>query len=305
VQPAFDVVAKGPTEQMSVNLSMRDARLGDIAADMTVDAAAPGFTARGRAHVDRLDVRTLVRDGSPQLASNITGNARFDLTLPEGGRPIRGAYDVDIDRVRFGGYDARNVVGNGRIDGTTVHVVAVRGDAYGAHATAAGTVRAGAPLALDLHGRATNVDLRKLPPMLRAPQAASELQFAYTLSVRGSALKGDVTLDRSTIAGASIAPGAIGTFSFGAGTPTYTAKGEVAGVDVQQVGREFNIPALATDRFRSTVSGPFDVSGSGGGSYPLTLDVTGTLVDSQLFGASIPRMNVTTNVAAWTRPFPP
>jgi len=297
VQPAFDVVAKGPTEQMSVNLSMRDARLGDIAADMTVDAAAPGFTARGSAHVDRLDVRALVRDGSPQLASNITGNARFDLTLPERGRPIRGAYDVDIDRVRFGGYDARNVVGNGRIDGTTVHVVAARGDAYGAHATAAGTVRAGAPLALDLRGRATNIDLRKLPPMLRAPQAASALQFAYTLSVRGSALKGDVTLDRSTIAGASIAPGAIGTFSFGAGTPTYTAKGEVAGVDVQQVGREFNIPALATDRFRSTVSGPFDVSGAGGGSYPLTLDVTGTLVDSQLFGASIPRMDVTTNVA--------
>ena len=127
-----------------------------------------------------------------------------------------------------------------------------------------------------------------------------------------------MTLDRSTLAGASIASGATGTFSFGAAErPTYTAKGEVAGVDVQQVGREFNIPALATDRFHSTVSGPFDVSGSGGGSYPLTLDVTGTLVDSQLFGASIPAhgrarpiwptatcaCTRTVRSLAWTRPF--
>jgi len=297
VQPAFDLVARGPTDQMSVNLSARDARMGDIKADMTVDAEAPMLTTRGTARVNRLDVRTLVPNGSSQLASNISGDARFDLTLPENGRPIRGSYAVDIDRVRFAGYDARNVVANGRLDGTTVYVAAGRGDAYGAHATASGTVRAAGPLALDLRGRATKVDLRNLPPMLRAPKAASDLQFAYTLSVRGSAFKGDVTMDRSTIAGASIAPGAIGTFSFGAGVPSYTAKGEASGVDVQQVGREFNIPAIATDRFHSTVNGSFDVSGSGGGSYPLTLDVTGTLVDSQLFGASIPRMDVTTNVA--------
>src|SRR5262245_6023371 len=46
VQPAFDVVAKGPADQMSVNLSLRDARLGDIKAEMTVDAAAPMLTTR-------------------------------------------------------------------------------------------------------------------------------------------------------------------------------------------------------------------------------------------------------------------
>src|SRR4029453_16670937 len=112
---------------------------------------------------------------------------------------------------------------------------------------------------------ASNVDLRNLPPMLRAPKAASTLQFGYTLSVRGSAFKGDVALDQSMLAGASIAPGATGTFSFGAGAPTYTARGEIAGVDVQRVGREFNIPTLATDRYHSSVSGTFDMAGSGGG----------------------------------------
>ena len=72
---------------------------------------------------------------------------------------------------------------------------------------------------------------------------------------------------------------------------------EIAGLDVQRVGREFGIQAIAVDRYRSVVNGPFDVSGSGGGRYPLTLDVTGTLVDSQLFDATFPRMDVTTNLA--------
>ena len=297
LQPAFDVSAKGPADKMVVNLSLHDARLGAVKADMTVDAVAPARRIAGTARVDRFDVRSVVRDGArrPNLASDITGNARFDLTLPEGRRAFHGSYAVDIDRVRFAGYDARNVVSNGRIDNSTVTVNA-RGDAYGGHATAAGTVRTGAPLALDLRGRATNVDLRNLPRMLRAPKATSNLQFGYTLSVRGAAFKGDVAMDRSTLAGAAIAPGATGTFSFGAGAPAYSAKGEVSGVELQRIGREFNVPALTTERYRGTVNGPFDMTGSGGGSYPLTLDVTGTLVDSQLFGASVPRMNVTTHL---------
>ena len=45
----------------------------------------------------------------------------------------------------------------------------------------------------------------------------------------------------------------------------YTAKGEVAGLDVQRVGREFQIQALAADRYRSVVNGTFDMTGSGGG----------------------------------------
>jgi hypothetical protein len=295
LQPAFDLVAKGPTDAIAVDVSLRDARVGGVKADVTVDASTPGWRTRGSARLDRFNVQAVVRDGTRTLASSITGDTRFDLTFPEGRRPLRGTYAVDIDRVRFAGYEARNVVGNGRIDGTTVHVNG-RADAYGAHATAVGTVKAGAPLAMDLRGRAANVDLRNLPPTLRAPKAESNLQFGYTLNVRGSAFTGDVALDQSMIAGATIAPGATGTFSFGAGAPSYTAKGEVAGVDIQRVGHEFNIPAIATDRYNSAVSGTFDMMGSGGGSYPLTLDVTGTMIDSLLFGAAFPRMDVTTHL---------
>ena len=283
-------------DRLAVDLSLRDERLGAIKADLTLDAAAPIRRASGTAHVERLNVRALTRDGNPRLASTITGDTRFDLVLPEEGRPIHGSWAVDVDRVRIAGYEARRVVGNGRIDGTTVRLN-IRGNAYGGHATAAGTVRAAAPLVLDLRGRATGVDLRNLPAVANVPPATSDLQFAYTLKGRGSAFSGEVALDRSTLAGATIEQGATGTFSFGNGAPTYTAKGQIAGLDVQRVGREFGIQAIAVDRYRSVVNGPFDVSGSGGGRYPLTLDVTGTLVDSHLFDATFPRMDVTTNLA--------
>jgi hypothetical protein len=299
LQPAFDVAARGPVDRMAVDLSLRDERLGDVKADLTLDAAAPVRRASGTAHVERLNVRALTRGGNPRLTSSITGDTRFDLVLPEQGRPIHGSYAADVDHVRIAGYEARRVVGTGRIDGTTIDVNA-RADAYGGHATATGTVRAAAPLALDLRGRATGVNLRKLPAVVQAPPATSDLQFAYTLTARGGRFSGEVALDRSMVAGATIAQGSTGTFSFGAGAPTYTATGQVSGLDVQRVGREFGIEAIATDRYRSVVNGSFDVAGSGGGRYPLTLDVTGTLVDSQLFEANFPRMDVTTNLAGGT-----
>jgi uncharacterized protein involved in outer membrane biogenesis len=295
-QPAFEVAARGPIGQLAVDLSLRDEQLGDITADLTLDATAPVRRVNGTAHVDRLNVRELTRDGNPRLASTITGDTRFDLVLPEQGQPIHGSWAVDVDHVRIAGYEARSVVGNGRIDGTTVRLN-VRGRAYGGHAAAAGTVRAAAPLVLDLRGRATGVNLRNLPAAANVPPATSELQLAYTLKARGGAYSGEVALDRSTLAGATIEQGATGTFSFGSGAPTYTAKGQVSGLDVQRVGREFGIEAIAVDRYRSVVNGPFDVTGSGGGRYPLTLDVTGTLVDSQLFDATFPRMDVTANLA--------
>ena len=162
-----------------------------------------------------------------------------------------------------------------------------------------GVVKAGAPFALDLRGRATNVDLRNLPPMLPAPKVTSNLQFDYTLSVRGSAWQASAN-PRPIDAGGRVdqlRERRGRSRSAQRGAPTYTAKGEIAGLDVQRVGREFHIQALATDRYRSAVSGTFDMAGSGGGRYPLTLDVTGTLVDSQLFGALFPRMDVTTNLS--------
>ena len=87
--------------------------------------------------------------------------------------------------------------------------------------------------------------------MLKAPGVPSDLQFTYTLTGRDGVYSGDVKMDASTMAGASIAPGTTGQFSFGAGSaPTYAAQGQVSNLDVEQIGRGFAIRALASDRYQ-------------------------------------------------------
>ena len=107
------------------------------------------------------------------LTSDITGEARIDLALPGGRLPLSGTYAVNAGTVQVAGYEARNVVANGRIDGTTIRV----------NATAAPTVdgarlreRSG-PASCSrwtFEGRAAGVDLRNLPASLNVPRGAEQ-----------------------------------------------------------------------------------------------------------------------------------
>ena len=119
---------------------------------------------------------------------------------------------------------------------------------------------------------------------------------AGTCGGRGSQFSGGLRFRASMLAGATISPGTTARFSVGDGAPRYAAKGEVANLDLQQIGRGFDIEALAADRFRSRVNASFDVTGSGGGRYPLTIDAAGTVVDSELFGASFPTLDFTASL---------
>jgi autotransporter translocation and assembly factor TamB len=294
IQPAFEVSARGPLDALSVDLNAREKNLGQVAGDLTVDAAGPDRRVAGTVSMAHVNVAPIVRRAD--MKSDITGQARIDLALPSAGRPVRGTYTVNAGRVQILGYDARNVVASGRIDGRVVRVKGTA-NAYGGRATTNGVVTFGRPVSLDLAGQAADVDLRNLPPMLRAPGVPSDLQFTYTLTGRDGRYSGDVKMDESMLAGASIAPGTTGQFSFGAGAaPTYAAQGQVANLDVEQIGRGFAIRALASDRYRSRLNATYDVKGSGGGQYPLTIDATGTAVDSEMFGASFPRMDFTANI---------
>jgi autotransporter translocation and assembly factor TamB len=295
LQPAFEVSARGPLDDLAVDLNAREKSLGQVAGDLTVDAAGPERRVAGTVSMANLNVAPIVRRAD--LKSDITGQARIDLALPSAGRPVRGTYTVNAGRVRILGYDARNVVASGRIDGRVIRVKGAA-SAYGGRATTEGVVTLGRPVSLNLAGRAADVDLRNLPPMVNAPGVPSDLQFTYTLTGRNGRYSGDVKMDASTMAGATIAPGTTGQFSFGAGeAPTYAAQGQVTGLDVEQIGRGFAIRAFASERYKSRINATYDVKGSGGGRYPLTIDATGTAVDSEIFGASFPRMDFTTNIA--------
>jgi autotransporter translocation and assembly factor TamB len=300
LQPAFEIAASGPADQLSVTLSVRDGNLGQVAGDLTIDSLEPHRRIAGTVSMEHLNVGVFRGGGAHEtpstLKSDITGNGRIDLGLPPSGfLPLHGSYTVNAGDVQVAGYEARNVVASGRIDDRVIRLDA-RADAYGGQATAVGTVTTGGPLAIELRGDAASVDLRNLPPALRAPGIPSNLKFAYVLTGQGAAISSDIVLDTSTIAEATIASGTTGHVDLGAGAPRYAAKGQVTNLDLQQIGSGLAVQALAADRYRSRVNGTFDMTGTGGGRYPLTLDATGTLVDSEMFGASFPTMAFTTSL---------
>jgi autotransporter translocation and assembly factor TamB len=295
MQPAFEITAKGPLDRMAVDLNVREANLGNVVGDLTVDASGPQRRVAGHVSTEHFNVAPLFPSKTP-TKSDITGEADIDLVLSSGRRPVSGTYRMTASRASVAGYEVRNLTARGRIDGRTIQVNA-NAAGYGGRATAVGRVVAGQPFSLDLQGKAVSVDLRNLPPALRMPGVASDLQFNYTLTGRGRTYSGDLRLDESTLAGATIAPGTTAQFAFGGGAPSYAAKGQVSNLDVEQIGRGFAIRAISEERYRSRVNATFDINGSGGGRYPLTLDATGTAVDSEMFGASFPRMDFTTHFA--------
>ncbi|HEX5110917.1 MAG TPA: translocation/assembly module TamB domain-containing protein [Vicinamibacterales bacterium] len=300
LQPAFDVTVTGPADRLQVVLQASDVRTGKVGGDLTVDAATPGQRVAGIVRLERFNLSPLLPHLRPSASraarSDITGEARIDLALPSGRLPLSGTYSLRASRALVAGYGARNVVASGRIDGTTVRITGAQADAYGAHATTAGTVVAGERFALDLRGHASGVDLRNLPDSLGAPKVPSMLDVEYTLSGRSSEYSGTALLGTSMLAGSTIEQGTSGTFRFGGGAPQYSARGRVTHLDLQQVGQGFDIAALSQDRYRSRVNATFDVTGAGGGRYPLTLDATGTADDSTLFQATFPRMDATVHL---------
>ena len=294
LQPAFELTAKGPADRLAVDLNAREKNIGNIIADVTVDALEPTRRVAGTVKMQHFNVGPVAK--SQTLKSDITGQARVDIALPSGRMPMSGTYSINASHAQVAGYEVRDLTAKGRIDGRTIRVDA-KAAAYGGRTTVAGTVKTGTPLELNLQGRAANLDLRNLPPQLNAPGVPSDLDLDYRLTGRGRAFSGDVRFNSSTLAGATIAPGTTAAFSIGNGAPTYSSKGTVSNLDIQQVGRGFGITALGADRYQSRVNATYTVSGSGGGSRPLNLDASGTLTDSELFGASVPRMDVGARLA--------
>jgi autotransporter translocation and assembly factor TamB len=296
LQPAFEASARGPVENLSVDLDMREARLGHVKGPLTLDVIGPDRRIAGSVSMSRFNFAPLVAAHTgprTSFASHIDGEAEFDLALPKGKVPFRGTYSIKASRAHVAGYDAQDVAVNGRFEGRVVQVDGAA-SAYGGRTSARGTVVIGRPVVLDLAGNAAGVDLRNLPPVFRIPRAPSNLQFGWTLQSREGQYTATAEFDQSTLAGASIVPGTTGELTFGRGAaPVYAARGKVEHLDAHQVGRDFSIGFLINDRYRSRINATFDLKGRGGGRYALVLDATGTALDSELFSAAWPRLDFT------------
>ena len=102
---------------------------------------------------------------------------------------------------------------------------------------------------------------------------------------------GDLRFDDSTVAGARIAGGSTAQFSIRGQDVAYQADATVAGLDLQRVGRDFNVPALETDRYKSALNGHVQASGQGRNVKDMEVRASGTLSDSTILGGRVPQMS--------------
>src|SRR5262245_54547789 len=304
LQPAFEVRINGPLDRLGVDMNVRSSA-GDAIGTVTADLLEPGQSVRGDVTVRHVDLAQLLND--PKQKSDISGNARMDLRAASFQEldTLRGTIAVNSPRVVAAGYTAGPLDAKAQMDGRRVRFTAAA-SAYGASATAAGNAtlpdfgdRSGHPQAIpfDVSGQLRRVNLRRAPRELRIPAADTSVNADY--HVAGSVttgrnstqhVHGDVRFLPSSAAGAIIAGGSAAGFAMDGKAIGYSADATVQDLDLERVGREFNVPALATDRYKSTINAHLVASGRGTTPQEMDLTARGSITNTSLLGGTIPQL---------------
>lgn len=318
LHPAIDIKANGPSGAMVLDLDVRS-EAGNARGQLTADLEGPELGAEGDVQVERLDLARLVQD--PAQRSDINGRAQIDLQVAAApadapfAERVSGTYAFTGPRVVAAGYAASNVDVRGTIDGPRIELDG-RAAAYGGTATAKGFVVTPAEgrraLSYDLSGKADGVNLQGLPAATGAPDLTTNLSLsAYHVRGAGENVTGSATLNQSTVEGASIGGGTVAAFELLPGAISYSAKGSVADLDVERMGRALDVAAIATPEYASRLNGTFDVAGSmprrpagrresDSSIAEMTLDATGMLTDSEIMGGRLPELGFEAHLAGGT-----
>ena len=140
-----------------------------------------------------------------------------------------------------------------------------------------------APFSYDLRGRVRGLDLRRLPASLKVPSADTRLNADYHAAGSGSrSVAVEATLQDSIVAGASIAAPGTASFSWRGGTIAYAADAVIGNLDLQRIGRAFDVTALDDARYKSALNGHVVARGSGTTLADLALTAAATLEDSSV-----------------------
>jgi autotransporter translocation and assembly factor TamB len=329
LQPSFNVKTDGTLDRLAVEMHVQSPA-GTASGTLVADLEEPGQSVKGNLSVRHLDLSALMND--PKQKSDITANARVDLSgaALSNVNSLHGSVSLDSPRTMVAGYVAERVRANARIGGGQIGIDGSAA-AYGASATVSGNVtlpdlkQEARTVAFDVHGQVRSVNLRQLPRELAIPPAATDVNADYHAvgSVRSgssrtlpepktvvpastSVVSGfsrtnvDLRFQPSTIAGARIAAGSTAGVTVNGSDIAYRADATVADLDLQGIGEQFHVPALADGRYKSVING--HVTGSGKGTTPaaLTLTASGTLNDSSILGGTIPQLSFTADVAGDT-----
>ncbi len=324
LQPSFNVKAEGPFDHLGVEMNVQSSA-GVVSGTLIADLRTPGQSVKGDLSVRHLDLSTLMND--PARKSDITANARVDLhgEALSNVDALHGTVSFDAPRLVAAGYVAERVHANARIDGRQIGLDG-NAAAYGAAATVAGHVtlpdpaRTGRAIAYDLHGQARHVNLRQLPRQLQVPPAATDINAAYhaagsvaldsSRTRPGPAVKArsavvsaasrtsvDLRFQPSTIAGTRVAAGSTAGVTVNGADVAYRADATVADLDLQRIGEQFRVRALAADRYKSSINGHIAADGRGTTAETVDLTASGALTDSSILGGTIPQLDFNTAIA--------
>jgi autotransporter translocation and assembly factor TamB len=289
LQPQVDAKIAGPADRLGIELNVVSSA-GQLHSKVVANVQGPTQSVNGDVSVRHLDLAGLLND--QQQRSDITADARVDLrgsSLTDV-QSLQGTVAVNAPHIAAAGYAADRIHGTARLEGRQVAVDA-RGAAYGATASVKGRVvlpQAKEAVAYNLSGRAQHVNLRRLPQAADAPRAATDVNAAYHIvGTSAKPAKLDLQFDSSTVADARIEKGGTATLALDEKPIAYKADVTVSGLDVQRVGEQFAIPALANDRFKSSISGHITASGHAASGDQLDVVASGTLNDSAILGGRV------------------
>jgi len=305
LQPAFELKTNGTFDALHVKMNARSSA-GDAIANVVADLMEPGQSVKGDVTVRHIDLSAILND--PKQKSDITGNAHVDLQAASFSKldSLRGGASLDSPRIAYANYAAGPLDAKAQFQGRHVALTA-RAVAYGASATAKGHVTlpesadknaVAQPIPFDLSGQLRRVDLRKMPRELNIPPADTNVNADYHAA--GSIVTGknasqhvkvDAKFQPSTLAGATIAGGSTASATIDGSQIAYSADATVNNLDLERIGNEFKVPALATDRYKSTINA--HVVANGRGTKPEEMDVTarGQLLDTSILGGTIPSLD--------------
>jgi autotransporter translocation and assembly factor TamB len=304
LQPAFEFRLNGPLDRLGVDMNVRSSA-GQVAGQFVADIKAPGQAVRGDVRVRHLNLAPLLKN--PAQKSDLTADLHADITADDLSNldSLKGTASLRAPRVVAAGYTVDNIQANASLDGRRVTIDG-KASAYGAGATARGLVtipRGDDPLAFDLRGRASHLDLARLPRNLKVPPARTDVTADYRAAgtvpqdPRQRRITADATFAESTLPGARIAQGSTAGITMNGAALSYRADATVNDLDLQQVGEAFDVPALADARYQSSINAHVTADGTGTTPTEMNLTASGTISESTLMGGRVPQLAFAATVA--------
>ena len=302
VTPTVNVRLSGTLEGLATEFSAKSSA-GNFSGKGKVAVAGPDRVFQGEVAVHHLDLAPFLNNAEQK--SDITVYAKVDVRGPAGFDTLRGTVAADAPHVETHGYVVTGIRANAKIDGRKINFDTSE-RAYRSNTTAAGSVEfasdARPETRFDLRGVVKDVGLTYLPKQTRVPPVETKLTANYHVRIviprkPGWHVDGDVTLGTSSVAGVTVADGSKASFFVEPNVVRYEADATVAGVDLKRIGDSFNITALQQPRYQTNLNGHVRAKVDGTAVEKMTLNASGELHDSSIFGGTIPQLTFESSIA--------